>query len=946
MENFIVSVVDFIRRQILRYRDRLANFSRRNKELYYRESRGHAINLSKIPVVSEECQDIISETYVPLYALSTRFQEIINDSKFDLSKHFLIDETNDANLIKKLDKVRLADNKFQKEYGISGAWLLGPFLCWRESVDYKAGDLLISPIFKIAVNIIKDKRKKWSLQLEDNTLKINPSLKLALRQKWGIKLPEEFESDQVENAISELIECFKKNDKNIIYDHVTYDAIPKIASRFNIIKDDAGEIIERRQVELKDVLSKKDLGIYSKVTNKDFLLIDNVIIDHLNASRTVLIRDYESILEDTEMHPILSELFLGKPIPRDTHEDYEKIKQLDQYKERENYFVVNIDSSQHRAIDQTTKNNVVVIQGPPGTGKSQTITNLISDSMAKGKTVLFVSEKRAALDVVYARLQQANLAKQSVLIHSSDLNKQKLYNSFLELSDSVHDSEADDHWQSVTEDFDNLKTDINNYYNSLEQKHLPSGLTISDIFSIYADSSIENINIEVAKIFSTSSFSDLKKVCELFNDLQVKVSNIKNYSNHPWLYKKKNAIYTASFTQQITNLVSTIKKLQGELCLIRENATKLAINDFTSIPDTTLIKEIINSNIPSDWINFSNQFYLRSDVFTAYKMEIEKIVSIFENEKNYYTQVMPDANIEIVKQLESYYSLKHSFIEWFSPTYWKMKNYRKQLVTNWDGTNRCFKSYRLMLDAINAFNNIQQNKLLPIIVNNAQDLFEACQKILPVINLSNKIGIVLEKMKLSNNDIFSTLTIESYKNINTLLSKSIEIKVEFDDIKIKLSAHVNELLSYLDNQSTLINGDNFDYDILINHINDLPMLDQIDMCLENISQLNDNFSKKILIDQFIPIESNWSSYIIGCVIKWWIDEVISHNPCLRHFDKQLFQNKLQQFKSAEENHRTSAREYVNNTFSKRWMKGVGEFTGLTLLKKKLINNVKFFHLVK
>ena len=140
---------------------------------------------------------------------------------------------------------------------------------------------------------------------------------------------------------------------------------PKIPPRFKIIKNESGEIIERIPINLEEELSKKDYDLYNKVTTNQFYLIDILLIDHLNANRTVLLRDYDSILEAMIMHPILSELFLGKPIPRDKGDDYERLKALDGYTERENHFVVNIDSSQHRSIDQTTKSQVVVIQGPP-----------------------------------------------------------------------------------------------------------------------------------------------------------------------------------------------------------------------------------------------------------------------------------------------------------------------------------------------------------------------------------------------------------------------------------------------------------------------------------------------------------------------------------------------------------------------------------------------------
>ena len=55
------------------------------------------------------------------------------------------------------------------------------------------------------------------------------------------------------------------------------------------------------------------------------------------------------------------------------------------------------------------KGKNLVIQGPPGTGKSQTITNVIANLMGSGRTVLFLAEKQAALDVVKRRLDKAGL---------------------------------------------------------------------------------------------------------------------------------------------------------------------------------------------------------------------------------------------------------------------------------------------------------------------------------------------------------------------------------------------------------------------------------------------------------------------------------------------------------------------------------------------------------
>ncbi|HEY0690293.1 MAG TPA: DUF4011 domain-containing protein [Kribbella sp.] len=75
------------------------------------------------------------------------------------------------------------------------------------------------------------------------------------------------------------------------------------------------------------------------------------------------------------------------------------------------------DSSQLRAVHEAAAGRTFVLEGPPGTGKSQTITNLLAVAVAEGKRVLFVAEKRAALDVVRKRLDSIGLGPLSLDLH-------------------------------------------------------------------------------------------------------------------------------------------------------------------------------------------------------------------------------------------------------------------------------------------------------------------------------------------------------------------------------------------------------------------------------------------------------------------------------------------------------------------------------------------------
>ena len=95
------------------------------------------------------------------------------------------------------------------------------------------------------------------------------------------------------------------------------------------------------------------------------------------------------------------------------------------------YPVVNCDSSQLDAIQNAANGKSFCLQGPPGSGKSQTITNMISTFLGQRKKVLFVSEKIAALNVVFENLRRAKLSEFALEIHSNKASKkefiEKLY---------------------------------------------------------------------------------------------------------------------------------------------------------------------------------------------------------------------------------------------------------------------------------------------------------------------------------------------------------------------------------------------------------------------------------------------------------------------------------------------------------------------------------------
>ncbi|HVW54913.1 MAG TPA: DUF3320 domain-containing protein [Rhizobiaceae bacterium] len=133
------------------------------------------------------------------------------------------------------------------------------------------------------------------------------------------------------------------------------------------------------------------------------------------------------------------------------------------------------DSSQTAAALAAARGLDFVIVGPPGTGKSQTIANMIANCLAAGKTVLFVAEKTAALNVVYRRLREHGLGNQCLELHS---NKADRRNFVAQLKASWESgSRIDDaQWVSINEQLRVRRDELNAYVAALHRGY-ENGLT-------------------------------------------------------------------------------------------------------------------------------------------------------------------------------------------------------------------------------------------------------------------------------------------------------------------------------------------------------------------------------------------------------------------------------------------------------------------------------------
>jgi very-short-patch-repair endonuclease len=134
------------------------------------------------------------------------------------------------------------------------------------------------------------------------------------------------------------------------------------------------------------------------------------------------------------------------------------------------------DSSQLLAVVRSADGQDFVLDGPPGTGKSQTIANMIAHNLALGRRVLFVAEKRAALDVVQRRLADKGLGPLCLELHSAKATKSAVLQQ-LDRAWTTRDALSAEEWEREASETRRLRDELNAVVAVLHRRE-PNGLTI------------------------------------------------------------------------------------------------------------------------------------------------------------------------------------------------------------------------------------------------------------------------------------------------------------------------------------------------------------------------------------------------------------------------------------------------------------------------------------
>ena len=279
----------------------------------------------------------------------------------------------DEQLQKKLLRLYRDSRTLLEEQGVNTLYLALGFLHWKESAS--SDHIRRAPLILVPVEISRGSvRARFRLTYSNEEIGANLSLEEKLRIEFGIKMPAFPDSEEL-----------------------TPSSYYKRVSR--AISKQPAWTVEPDEMQL---------GFFS-------------------FTKLLMYRDLDPAEwpkgKEPYSHEILSGL-LGKQGLSRPGDSSIAADAIDEHPEASDLAtILDADSSQLRALIEARTARVMVIQGPPGTGKSQTIANLIADAVLRGKKVLFVAEKMAALEVVKRRLDENEIGDACLEIHSRAANK-------------------------------------------------------------------------------------------------------------------------------------------------------------------------------------------------------------------------------------------------------------------------------------------------------------------------------------------------------------------------------------------------------------------------------------------------------------------------------------------------------------------------------------------
>lgn len=579
----------------------LLDFGKRNRLINFKDNKR-----SNVRIISPSCESLFSiiaiqekeiEFPYAIEGMGNLFDDD-NDEPYEIiSEGDVKTSKRPKELQKSLKHLRYRANTSIEEQGINILYLAFGLLKWKERED--SSQIFYAPLILVPVKLtIESLTSPYKLSLYEDEIVINPTLVYKLENDFGLILPD-FDA--------------------------THDELENYFCKIEDLVETQGWSVER----------------CVNLTTLSFLKIN-------------MYRDLERNEDKLDTNAIISAI-VGEQPPLQIPDELNNYDHDKNERPIDAFQVLDADSSQQDAILLSKKGISFVLQGPPGTGKSQTITNIIAEAIADGKKVLFVSEKVAALQVVYNRLAKVGLADFCFSLHSHKANKKEILHE-LANSISLNRKKVREEVLHELTVLEKKRQELNDYQQQLHTPCSKLNVSIFDINGRLAKlEQTPNYIFEIKDVENTS-VEQLEDIIYLLKQLSITIGKrTEDYSTNVW--RNSNIKYlTNELRHDIDANITSCLPLMAEVndC-VRNCCAKLGLTIPVSLEGCDLLKGLLELGsqpfiIPLKWI-YSEEFDVLFKDIEKFNKLTDNINSLETKIHDIYTEDIEECNANLVHEV-------------------------------------------------------------------------------------------------------------------------------------------------------------------------------------------------------------------------------------------------------------------------------------------------------
>ena len=536
--------------------------------------------------------------------------------------------------LKKLKKIYLKQEEIKSEKGFNPTAFAFGFFKYKDNDQER-----FAPIFLVPAIVERDGIGGFTAKLENG----------FQETKFNFAIREKFKEFDI-NLTSDLTDVLENREEELTL-----------------------EILNQKFQEIANFLQKNPHGITVE---------KNLALSVFNSAKATLYHEMVNHGNDMLNHDLLKNFLQNGNTLLQYFGQSECPKETDKNPSQKFYSPFDFDSSQLQAIKAAKDGKNFIIQGPPGTGKSQTISNIIAELVADGKKVLFVAEKKAAIEAVLKNFSKIGLEKIFLDLHDKKSKSKDIRDQII---DSLEFFQNQGGRTLKTEDFfnrlDQTKSQLAKRTETLHNKTTFEKTAFELIGNLYNLQNFENLNCQINTEITAEKFEEIIKILSEIQNYQhiyfeeqnpYLQSDFKKSEDSNFEFLEKNFLdlegnlkAISDYKKQLENLEKQNSLIKSELEIFAQLAILKRLKNFFEIKKVKRNflekeKEIKNINFEifkteltkeKNLLEIENYFEISAEIKSDHQLLAEEI----NLRKTYLPKIVETLKYKELKQnLESF----------------------------------------------------------------------------------------------------------------------------------------------------------------------------------------------------------------------------------------------------------------------------------------------------